>query len=81
MNNKPTIKLEVKSFAVPDNAILVMPPYIQPPIDGGGGRCNIEIPLKEIDEADLSVLCNQFRAEVFKKANKTDPHKTNYRQA
>lgn len=30
-------------------------------------------PLSDVDEMALSALCDQFRADVFKKAGKTDP--------
>lgn len=30
-------------------------------------------PLSEVPESELSRLCDEFRAEVFRKAGKTDP--------
>lgn len=33
------------------------------------------VPLAYVDAETLSELCNEFRAEIFRKANKKDPHK------
>ena len=30
--------------------------------------------LKDLDEATLDLLCDQFREDIFKKAGKQDPH-------
>lgn len=43
-------------------------------------KTSIEIPkfkLSELDEQSLSMLCAQFRKDIFKKAGKEDPEMRN----
>lgn len=65
-------KIELRPFTVPNYVIQVMPP--RPRQDGP----NFEAPkyaLADLDAETLAQLCDEFRAEVFSKANKQDPRR------
>lgn len=66
---RATVQLEVEPFRVPN--------FVR--VSVKGGTTYIEegtppaIPLSELDSAALSALCEAFRIEVFRKANKELP--------
>lgn len=63
------MKIELVPFTVPNFVIGKMPPksrqegMVEPP----------KWALADVPEDDLSKLCDDFRAEVFRKAGKQDP--------
>lgn len=66
---KATLEVTLKPFTVP-NFVLVE----EAPVSRGEGFSPSEgIPLSALDSLTLDRLCNQFRAEVFKKAGKEQP--------
>jgi hypothetical protein len=68
-NFMASIKVELKSLNVPNFVIPVSKPGRKQdgfkPVEG--------IPIGDMDENTLSVLCDEFRRNVFIKAGKTDP--------
>lgn len=63
------IRLKLKSWIVPNFVSVERPPRPRqegPTFDEG-------IPLAELDESALAILCDEFRAGVFAKAGKADP--------
>lgn len=64
------MKIELQPFTVPNYVIGKMP--ARPRQDG-----IVEAPkweLMDVDAETLSDLCDDFRREVFKKAQRPDPH-------
>jgi hypothetical protein len=63
------IKLKLKPFGTPNFVIAELPP--------GTRQEGIQDPpkwaLSELDAETLAKLCDDFRAEVFRKAGKADP--------
>jgi hypothetical protein len=65
------IKQKLRPFMTPNFVSVEMPP--RPRQEG-----LVEAPkfaLAELDAETLSELCDEFRADVFRKANKTDPRR------
>jgi hypothetical protein len=65
------MNLPLKPFSTPNYVILEMPP--QKREEG-----SIESPTFSLDQIEaeiLSLLCDDFREEIFKKAGKVDPKK------
>lgn len=60
-----TINIELKPFSTPNFVILKR--------QNDGDKENKSFPLKELDSRTLSDMCDEFRKEVFKKAEKEDP--------
>ncbi len=59
------MNIKLKPFNVPNFALQQMP---------AGHRNDVpSYPLKDIPAEDLAELCDTFRAEIFRKAGKTDP--------
>lgn len=63
------MKLELEPWQTPNFVIFKMPPRPR----GEGLNEAPKLPLAEVDVMVLSDLCDEFRAEVFRKAGKTDP--------
>ncbi len=63
MDSNITMPFKLKPFTTPNFVIVDMPPT--------GGREATSIPLKDLDEATLHLLCDQFIRDVFIKAGKT----------
>lgn len=61
---KAQVSIEVKPFTTP-NFVLV--------VTEQGEAMQTSVKLCQIDESTLSMLCDGFRAEIFKKAGKKDP--------
>lgn len=61
---KAKVELEVRPFGTPNFAILKA---------DQGDATSASVKLSALEESTLSALCDQFRAEVFKIAGKTDP--------
>jgi hypothetical protein len=66
------IDLELQPFNTPNFVIVKMP--ARPRHDGW--QESPKYSLAELDAQTLSALCDQFRAEIFKKAGKDDPRPT-----
>ena len=66
------IEIEIIPFDAPDVIVLKTPPR---PRHEGFNLNNSVMHVSEVDAETLSKLCNDFRAEVFKKAGKIDPYK------
>ena len=66
---KANIELELQSFTVP-NYVLVKE---KPGRREEGFQEGMKFHLSELDSLTLDKLCNDFRAEVFKKAKKQEP--------
>lgn len=66
---RATVQLELEPFRVPN--------YVRVSVKGNttcaGESTPPVIPLSELDSAALSALCEAFRIEVFRKANKELP--------
>lgn len=64
------MNVKLKPFSTPNFVIGIMPP--------GTRENGIEKlpswPLSVVSVEELDKMCNDFRAEVFKKAGKTDPY-------
>ena len=60
------IELKLKPFMTPN----FVSAEKQEQFTRGEGPC---FPLKDVDADSLSLLCDQFREDVFKKAGKQDP--------
>ncbi len=67
-----TINMKLKPFQTPNFVSLDLPPR---PRQAGFNAEPPTLPLKELDAEALSALCEDFRAEVFRKAGKVDPLK------
>lgn len=65
----PKMQVDVMAWTTPNFVRLKMPPGQRQ--DGWNDAPGI--PLGEINADVLSMLCDDFRAEVFKKAGKVDP--------
>jgi hypothetical protein len=65
----PSMKINLVPFATPNFVSVQMPP--RPKQDGF--IASPTFALAELDHETLSTLCDEFRAEVFRKAGKTDP--------
>ena len=63
------MKINLKDFSVPNFVIPILPPkqkqdgFVESPT----------WPLSGVDASELSAMCDNFRAAVFKKAGKSDP--------
>lgn len=68
------IKVKINSFAVPDKVNLQG--KLRSRQDGF--HESLSLNLSELDEDTLSKLCDQFRKNVFEKANKKDPRESNH---
>lgn len=68
-------KIKLQSWLTPNFVRFVMPPRKRQ----DGFQETPGLPLKEVDADTLAALCDEFRAEVFKKAGKTDPASTSPR--
>lgn len=65
----PNISLKLRPFIVPNFvSVEALPKQRQ---DGVSFPCTF--PLCAVGEDELSRMCDEFRAEIFKKAGKTDP--------
>ena len=64
------LKIKIVPFAVPTEVYQDRPP--QPRQNGLVLGNNPGIPLADLDASVLNDLCNNFRAEIFKKAKKSD---------
>lgn len=67
-----SVSMKLKPFNVPNFAVAEMPPGLRE----HGYRESPSFPLHELPVETLDTLCAQFRAEVFAKAKKKDPHNT-----
>lgn len=65
------IKVELRPFSVPNFVIQVMAPGKRQ----DGFKEAPSYALSELDADTLSEMCDEFRAEIFKKAGKEDPVK------
>lgn len=63
------IDLEIKPFSTPNCVI----PVQKAGLKQDGYNPTEGISLRDIDEGTLSNLCDQFRKDIFKKAEKKDP--------
>lgn len=61
---KARVELDVRPFSIPNYVILKAEQ---------GDATSASVKLSAMDEATLSSMCDQFRAEIFKAAGKTDP--------
>lgn len=69
MSGEPVATLKLRPFTVPNFVIVEVPPRLRQE----GFREAPTLALAELDAGTLSGLCDQFRAAVFKKADKIDP--------
>lgn len=69
---KIIISREVAHFPVPNGVYIVMPAVC----GGSGFNGNQTLPLGELDEQTLDLLCRTFRDEVFAEAAKQKRNKT-----
>lgn len=67
---KTTLQVEIKEFATPNFVTVVREPGERQE----GFQPQEGIPLKEVDAKTLGRLCDNYRREVFNKAQKQDPH-------
>lgn len=65
----PNINLQLRPFIVPNFVSVDMPPRQRQDGVSFAGT----FPLSTVGEDELSRMCDEFRAEIFKKAGKTDP--------
>lgn len=68
--------VEIQPFTTPRYVFQKMPPNSR--LEGLN-----EVPkyyISDIDPQILSDLCDQFRADIFEKANKPDPAKSDFRE-
>lgn len=65
------INIELQPWATPNFVRAKMSPR---PKQEGVNLESPSWPLWEVDALTLSQMCDEFRAEVFKKAGKEDPH-------
>ena len=63
------MKIKLKPFSAPNYVVQVIPPRKRQ--DGLLNGYNY--PLKEVPAEALSIMCDEFRKEVFAKAEKKDP--------
>jgi hypothetical protein len=63
------MQVEVNAWQTPNFVTLKTPPRPRQE----GWKEAPSIPLSELDADALSLLCDEFRAEVFRKAGKRDP--------
>lgn len=63
------MEIRFRPWTVPNFAVIVQPSGKRQ----DGFTPFPTLPIREIDAADLSRLCDEFRAEVFRKAGKQDP--------
>lgn len=61
---KAKVEIEVRPFTTPNFVILKA---------DQGDATSASVALSALDESTLSSMCDQFRADVFKSAGKTDP--------
>jgi hypothetical protein len=66
------MKVELNPWIVPNFVTAKMPPRPRQEGFGEGPKWS----LAEVDTATLAAQCDQFRAEVFRKAGKSDPANT-----
>ncbi len=64
------MEIKLRPFGTPNFVILDLPPGKR---EDGFRSDDRSIPLRDVPAEDLDKLCNAFRAEVFRKAGKTDP--------
>lgn len=69
MKMKVMQEVELKPFMTPNFVITEMPPGVRQ----DGFKEAPKLPLSDVDASTLSMLCDQFRADVFEKAGKQDP--------
>lgn len=65
----PVMKLELQPFSTPNFALA----KVRSGLRQEGIIEGPKWPLSEVDADTLSELCDEFRAEVFRKAGKADP--------
>lgn len=66
------MRVKLRNFTTPNFAVMEMPP-------GQRGDGFVQAPsfrLSLLEPEELADLCDRFRAEVFKKAGKSDPRHT-----
>lgn len=66
------INLDIQPFDVPDSVSLITKPGKR----SDGFKPSPKFLISELDSKILSEMCNEFRKNVFEKANKKDPHLT-----
>lgn len=66
------ISVPLRPFSIPSFVIAVA----QPRPRQEGPTLSPSWPLSDLDVTTLSDMCDQFRADIFKKAGKTDPRAT-----
>ncbi len=66
----PAIQIKLVPFTTPNFVLVQMPPR---PREHGITEAP-KFALAELDHDTLSKLCDEFRADVFQKAGKTDPN-------
>lgn len=64
------IKIKLKPFLTPNFALMESPPRSRQ--EGFNAERNT-VPLSELSVEALDELCQEFRANVFQKAGKSDP--------
>lgn len=72
MKMKITQEIDVQPFMTPNFVITRMPTGKKQ----DGFQEAPKLPLADVDAATLSMLCDQFRSDVFAKAGKKDPRLT-----
>lgn len=65
------MKVELQPWMTPNYVLGKTPPH---PRREGFTECP-KWPLSEIDAVTLAKMCDEFRAEIFRKAGKNDPLK------
>lgn len=65
----PLIQIELQPWQVPNYVLEKMPPRPRQE----GLREPRSHPLSEVSPEILSAMCDEFRAEIFRKAGKDDP--------
>jgi hypothetical protein len=68
------MKIELNPWTTPNFVTAKMPPRPRQE----GFREGPKWALAEVDASDLAQLCDQFRAEIFRKAGKSDPANTEH---
>lgn len=64
------MNITLKPFTVPNFVIQVLPTRLR---QEGPSFENRSYPLSDVDADELSHMCDVWRAEVFRKAGKSDP--------
>ena len=63
-------KIEVEKFSTPNYVILKLPPVFD---NTREFKEQPKLALKDVDVEVLDYLCEEFRRDIFAKANKKDP--------